>query len=169
MFKKEQLTSDTGVMKTKALFLEMSYHNKTSAIFTLKDEDYKGYKSLYCLYMEEGDITEYNFAMKVFGSWAHWKKLLDCGWFTPYIERWREELELKMKASALANIMDDAKDTLSKTKVSSNKYLLEKGWEPKDAKSKVGRPSKDAIKKEAKKLHQQQSDLEDDFNRLRLN
>jgi hypothetical protein len=60
--------------------------------------------------------------------------------------------------------MAEAK-TNSRESFMANRYLLERGWMPKDS-SKGGRPSKDAIRKEAHQIASEQVQVNDDFQRL---
>jgi hypothetical protein len=135
-------------------------------VYTLKDHDHEGFPSLYRLYMEYNDPTEWTFANGCLENWQHWEKLLNCNWFKPYAERWRKELELRMKSEALARILSESKTT-SKESFAASKYLLEKGWEPKESfKNQRGRPSKDEVKKAAQEIAQMDKRLEDDLNRI---
>lgn len=152
---------------TKALFLEQSYSDKTYIRFTLKNYDHEGLPSLYRLYMEEMDPTEVVFAQKHLGGWQHWKELQECIWFKPYLTVWREELELRLKAKALANIRSVSLDGESKSCYDANKFLLSGGWKtPEEKKSKVGRPSKEAIKQQAEQLFRQSQETESELERI---
>lgn len=148
-----------------ALFFEQTMADKSTVLYTLKDHDHNGYPSLYRLYMETNDPTEWRFATTYLDGWKHWELLQACVWFKPYIERWRRELELRMKSQALARIMAEAKTT-NKESFSANKYLLEKGWEPKDTASKRGRPSKEDIKQAARDELQIVNRISEDFDRI---
>jgi hypothetical protein len=163
-----------GVRLLRPLFYEWSstlgdkeVDQESFTLYTLKDVDWKGYPSLYRLYMEMGDVTEYNFATTYFESWDHWETLCACGWFKPYVERWRNELDVRIKAEALYRIKVEAQ-TNGKNAFMANKYLLEKGWEAKEGKAHRGRHSKDEIKNQAKIIAEEQKRLEDDANRLNL-
>jgi hypothetical protein len=149
----------------KALFWEEVGEDKSTVHYTLKDWDHEGYPSLYRLYMESNDPTEYKFATEHLESWDHWTMLCECNWFKPFINRWRKELEVRMKSNALAKIMAEAKAG-GKEQFSANKYLLEKGWEPKDSLGKRGRPSKEEIKKAAEEAFTTNSRISDDFDRV---
>ena len=71
-----------------------------------------------------------------------------------------------MKSRALAKIKQEAK-TGSKESFGANKYLLEKGWEPKEgSRNGRGRPSKDEIRKAAEAIAQTSSQLSEDYKRL---
>jgi hypothetical protein len=138
-------------------------------MYSLKDWDHEVdgvvYKSLYRLYMETNDPTEWKFANAFVDGWEHWEILCNCSWFRPFVVRWRKELELRMKSDALARIMRESK-TGSKESFQASKYLLEKGWEPKDTKR--GRPSKDEIAREARNVFEERERLENDFERLSI-
>jgi hypothetical protein len=156
----------------KGIFYEMTLSDKSSVVYTLKDQDHEGYPSLYRLYMETNDPTEWRFAQEHLDGWEHWEMLCETTWFKPYAQRWRKELELRMKSQALARIMSESK-TASKESFQANKYLLEKGWEPKEGQHQSnrpgrGRPSKDEINKAAKEIAHNQSRLEEDFQRLNI-
>ena len=164
--------SPQNVPLTKALFFETTLADKSTVLYSLKEKDHtvdgKTYPSLYRLYMEANDPTEYAVATKYFDGWYHWEVLCRCSWFQPYVNRWRSELELRMKSKALHRIMGEA-GTNSKNALAANKYLLEKGWEPKESpQSKRGRPSKEQIKQAASDLARAETTLLDDFSRIQI-
>lgn len=152
----------------KGLFFETTLADKSSVVYTLKDVDHEGFPSLYRLFMEIDDPTEWEVAQQLVDGWEHWEMLCNCTWFKPYVERWRKELELRFKSKALHKIRVESK-TGSKESFAANKYLLEKGWEPKDSsKHGRGRPSKDEVKKAATELAEADKRLLGDFERLGL-
>lgn len=155
-----------GIRLLKALFYETTGSEKDTVMYTLKDQDHLEYPSLYRLYMELEDWTEYTFARTYLDSWEHWEMLCNCNWFKPYVMRWRKELELKIKARLLNVLVQDSSDTTSKTCTSSTKYLLDQGWSKEKANAKRGRPSKDDIAQEAHRLASTENRLTDDYNRI---
>lgn len=124
-----------GRLLTQSLFLEYQYNMET-AIYSLSDEDkeYKGqvFPSLRRLYMEMSDPTEYEFATKYFYDWAHWLRICDNVFMAQYIDVWREELEVKIRAQAISRML----------KLESNfnaiKWAADGHWNVKR-----GRPSKE--------------------------
>lgn len=165
--------TDQGVFYTKSLFFETisSVADRGHVIYTLKAEDHNGLPSLRRLYLEEMDPTEYSFANKYLGGWDHWKKFLESDWFRPYLEAWREELEIKMKSLAYQKIMEEAKDDLSKNKIIANKYIVEtlrriQKNEDLGARNTKGRPDKASIDKQAFELAQQHQNISDDAIRV---
>lgn len=152
-----------GNRYTKAIFFEMTLADKGTVLFTLKDRDHQGYPSLYRLYMDFDDLTEYEFAMEYLEGWEHWKLLCECSWFKPFVNRWREELHLSHAASALRQVKRIAA-TNENGSMAANKYLLEKGWQKNI--DPVGRPSKEAIKRKAKEMILTEKEVDEDHKRI---
>ena len=146
----------------KGLFYE--YGETEWTRYTLKRQDYKGYPSLFRLYIESNDPTEYEFALAYLFDWKHWDTLCKWKWFLPLITEWREEMEIKLQAQALKNLRLMADDKTSKTYYQANKLLIDKGW--KEKKETTTRTAKDKIKKEAQILTEEALDLEEDFKRI---
>jgi len=158
--------NNQGVYFTKGLFYEQCLGDKSSVVYTLKDQDHEGFDSLYRLYMETEDLMEWDFANAYLGGWGHWKQLCQCSWFKPYIRRWREELELKVRASALRRIKAEAK-TNSKNAYTANKFLVDGAWKTKEEnKNTKGRPSKDQINKAANEMARNQNEIDEDLERI---
>lgn len=147
----------------KKLFFETTGggEDKAKVLYTLKDQDHEGFPSLYRLYMSEADPTEYIFATKYFDSYDHWKSLSSREWIKEIVARWREELDVKIRADALKRIISESKSA-SKNSFVANKYLLEKGW----IQAGKGRPSKESIQAAVKEEAQKSKVLEDDFLRV---
>ena len=147
---------------TRALFKETSdlmSRKKFSPEFTLKEHDIKGYKSMRALYLSYDDPTEYTFAIEVLGSWDHWQKLSNCTWFKDdYLEPWRFELEIKLRAQGI-NVMKGL--ALDKNKDAA-KWLAQGGW----GATKRGRPSKEEVEGERKIRARLKDDIEADAERL---
>lgn len=169
MSTKPSFRSPQGIYYTKGLFFETTLSDKSTVIYTLKNEDHEGYPSLYQLYMGMNDLTEWKFANEYLGGWEHWQKLCECSWFKDYINRWREELELKVRAEALSRIQTEAR-TNSKNAFTANKFLVDRGWKtPEEKKNPVGRPTKEAIARKAKELTLDGQDIDSDYERLLVN
>ena len=162
--------NDNNQKLLTALFIETVQKNGTRehfTLYTLRDQDYKGYPSLYRLYMEEGDVTEFRFASKHLESFEHWEALKACVWFKDHATRWAKELELKIRSDALAEIELVAANKDDKNAFNANKFLITGGWKSEqEKKSTVGRPSKALIKEEASKLFQASASVDDDIKRL---
>lgn len=157
--------NDIGAHLLNALFYEMVNADKSSVLYTLKDTDHAGYPSLYRLYMEADDPTEYTFALANLDGWAHWEKLTECGWFKPLVARWRRELEIRFRARALLNIRAVA-GSEGKDAYQANKFLVSGQWKESGPKRRAGQPSRDEIKSEAHRLAQISQSLDDDYDRI---
>lgn len=162
---KNKFKTPQGVLYLRGLFFEETGADKSTCVYTLKDEDHMGFPSLYRIYMEMEDPTEWRFANEALDGWKHWQSLCEASWFQKYLNRWREELELKMKGRALVEIQATASNPDSKNHYNANRFLLEGGWKDKPS-GKRGRPSKEEIKNEA---HRQISREVEDLKRIRLN
>jgi len=147
----------------KALFYEQTGADKGTVVYTLKDEDHEGFPSLYRLYMEASDPTEYQFAIRHLDGWEHWEMLCKCSWFKPYLSRWRRELEVKLRSDALAHIKDLSDLKNHKDSFAASKFLLEKKWIDKPTK---GRPKQEDIDKQAIILAEDENRLKEDFQRI---
>ncbi len=164
-----QFKNPVGIRYTKELFFEMTLADKTNVLYTLKEDDHMGYPSIFRLYLEEEDPTEYTFATKYFEGVDHWEKLCTSNWFTPYLVKMRHALELKLKSHAFASIKRDALDPESKSSSSSAKFILERGYEAVNPdKRKAGRPSKREIAEAARLENSFKEEIKDDFERIRL-
>lgn len=154
----------SGNRYLQGLFFEQTHADKSTVVYTLKDSDHLGFPSLYRLYMEEGDPLEFRFAQNHLDGYEHWLMLCDCTWFRPYVERWRKELELKIRSEALVRVIADSKSG-SRSSAASNRLLLERGWAREDRATK-GRPTKSDIKAEAKRLAEATTEQAADLARM---
>lgn len=160
-----------GALYTRGLFLEQSYlkNDKSMVQYTLRDEDHPdGYKSLYKLYIEEEDPTEYVFASKFLDSYDHWMMLCECTWFQEEAVRWRRDLTQKLKARAMTIVKSVAESDGHKNQFEAVKILLNGGWDRKEPKTKgPGRPTKEAIKGELRRQAEEDKELQEDFKRVK--
>lgn len=157
----------TGNFYTQSLFLELSYQDTSKAIYTLKDDDheYNGntYKSIKKLYLEIADPTEYAFAEQCFANWRHWKRISEnTGLLKPYIQEWRDELEIKLRSQAIKSIAIEASSD-NKGALQAAKWLADKGWIEKKG---AGRPTKEAVEGERKHRAAVKQQVEDDLERI---
>lgn len=157
-----------GAHLLKPLFLEQSYTDQSRVIYTLNYEDHpKGYPSLYRLYLELEDVTEYEFAKTYLDGMPHWRKLCKCSWFKPLLEEMRGDLQLKLQSRAIRGIAQEAASEESRNKFSALKYLADKGYvNTKDEKAKRGRPSKEEIEQEKKQILSEDTELNEILQRL---
>lgn len=161
-----------NVRLLKGLFFETQDADKSSVVYTLKDSEHMGFPSLYELYMDGDDLTEWSFATQYLDGWEHWEILCNCSWFKPFIDRWRREKEIRLKAQCLLRIHDIANEPTHNSSFTANKFLLDNAWklsgpegEPKQA-SRRGRPSKQDIKEQATVIANEKSLISEDAKRI---
>lgn len=157
---KSIMTDGMGRQITQSLFLEAGYSE--IAIYTLKEADYtfKG-RHLYSikrLYLEMEDTTEYVFATTYFLGWDHWKRIVSNRLFTGHVEGWRKELELKLRARGIQQMIAKAEEG----SLQAAKWLADAGWDVRAA----GRPSKEEVEGMKKQMASQESAYEKDYTRL---
>jgi len=161
-----KMKDNMGRYRTRSLFFETNaphLRDEYPPIYTLKEDTYKGYKSARQIYLMAKDPTEYKAAIALFGSWSHWNYMLaNCKWFLVKVEEWRAELEVMLRSESIDSIVADSNSD-SKSAISSNKWLADKGWEKNDQR---GRPSKAKVAKEAKILSRIEEDLAEDIARM---
>lgn len=155
-----------GAYMLQGMFYETTLADKSTVVYTLKDRDHEGFPSLYRLYMEADDPTEYHFAIANLDGWAHWERLLECSWFQPYITKWRRELEVRTRARSLLNIRAVAAQGDDKNSFQANKFLLNGSWKEGGPKRRAGAPSKEEIKNEANRLATIEQSLNEDLARI---
>jgi hypothetical protein len=148
---------------TSGLFYELYTNTLDFAIFTLDDDDKevkgKKLKSIKKLYMSCTDPTEYEFANKHLGGWAHWKELQECKLLIPYIDAWRDEMEIKLRAEAIKTIAVIAKTDKG---YQAAKFLADCGWKLRAA----GAPSKEEKEGHKKKMASVNTIINNDAKRL---
>jgi hypothetical protein len=138
---------------TTGLFYGLRDYDLKFAKFCLDEEDRvvdgKSLLSIKKLYMSCTDPTEYEFATKHLGGWAHWKALQETNLLIPYIAAWRDELEVKLRAESIKQIASLAK---TEKGYQAARYIADCGWKIRAA----GAPSK--AEKEGFKKQQERVD-----------
>jgi hypothetical protein len=131
---------------TQALFYEYRHQttSKVQAPYTLKDYDVhiggKTYRSMYMVYMSCD--SEYEAAIKLLGSYGHWKKLVAAKWFADYYARWEYERNVRDEAlarSVVVKLAEKGNVTAARTLFQNSK--THNPGEP-------GRPAKGGKRKE---------------------
>lgn len=167
----ESLKNSQGQPYLRRLFLETSYtiNDKSDIPYTLRDEDHpEGYKSLYLLFISAEDPTEIVFAEQYLDGYAHWVRLCESEWFKEYADRWRTELDLKLKYKAIEIVKQVATDPDHKNQFEAVKILLNTPWRDKPkAKDGRGRPSKAEVKGELKSRVEEELALQEELKRVK--
>lgn len=135
---------------TKGLFWENRMSDdKGPAVYTLRRTDRvdgdRTLPSLHRLYVEMGDIGEYQFATTYLDSWDHWVTLRGQAWFQPFYAEWKAELMHKLRAEALARVKVEAASG-GRSAFQANKYLIELAdKKPDTGRGQRGRPKNNTI------------------------
>lgn len=156
--------NEAGNYIQKDLFLETS-NRKEFVLYTLAREDNK-YPSLYRLYMEMEDFTEFEFANKYFESFQHWKVVSNASFFAAHISEWREELELKIKARNLKSLIKKAEADSSVAKYLLGNKWIEEAQQKNPGVNLRGRPSKEEIRAHLRLITMDQKEAENDLERI---
>lgn len=129
-----------GQFRTRSLFWEHRHPNY-KPFYTTKPYDHEGCISMYRKYMEIGDPTEYQVAIRLLGSWEHWQKLNGSKWFNELVTPWRKELKQKMESDRYWEMVQIKEDpnASDNAKLQATKWLAEHY----SKKPKRGRPSKE--------------------------
>lgn len=164
----------TNMLLTESLFKERNKSNYSKTIFTMAEQDDvpRGLYSFYRLYMEIGDMTEYEQAMQLLGSTQHWERICRCPWFKPLLKKCRTDLKNKERSSAIEQIKQTAVNTESDSiRLQALKFLAKEGVELLDKEPKVqkagrGRPSSAEREGELKRVSVEEKELQDDYERI---
>ena len=160
-YNREVLRDNQFRYRTTSLFLELN-GSTLEPIFNIKydiDYEFKGkiYYSLKKLYLALADPTEYIFASTYLYDYAHWKRMCSNQEIAPYVDSWREELELKLRANAIQEAIALSK----KGNYNAAKWLADRGWE-----AKRGRPTKAEKEARVKQDDRLYSDISEDLERI---
>ena len=139
---------------------------KYPPIFTLKDDDTASCVSLKRLYLAMEDVTEHRFATACLGSWEHWEAITNSWILKPHLEKWRELLELQLRAKYLSLIKEQAEGGDGPNALNATKYLLETTTS--FANKKRGRPSKGEKEAALKREVRDSQSIKNDAERLGL-
>lgn len=137
----KQFRGENGQYLTQGLFYEFRFQSSNETpMYNLGEFDYKDCKSMYKIYI--ACDSEYEAAMKLLGSWKHWEKLADCGWFKEHIDKWREEREIREAALSKKVLIEQTEE---------GNITAAKALHDISGKRKAGRPSKIEVTEERKK------------------
>ena len=160
-----------GPLPTQSLFAECpqsKVQSRRRPVYSLLGglSNKTGLPSAKDIYMELLDPTEYKPALAILGSWKHWKVLTESVFFTPYIESWREELEILLRSKGFVRMMETASNPDHRSSVAAAKYLSDRGW--KESSSPRGRPTKRELEKAKKAMLEAEKSVNEDAERLGL-
>lgn len=118
-------------------------------------------------YIELGDPTGYEIAMKYFRDYAYWTYLMKAPWFQDAKAIWDAELDAKIKSEALRKIREIAAGETPGA-LQAARYLEKAEYKVKgDLKPKRGRPSSDEVQGALAHEVESQRTLQADLERIR--
>lgn len=89
------------------------------------------------MFLDSRDPSEYSAAMEVVGDWDHWLTLRNHPNLKGHVDKWLQEMEVKMRSEAIQQLRMHAK---APGGTAAAKWLADKGYV--EEKVKVGRPRK---------------------------
>lgn len=159
---------DNTLQGAESLFIDFSQYRDTVTppVYTLQKEDGE-LPSLYKLYMECEDLTEWEFANKHLAGWDHFEVLLTSSKFVKHLDKWRRDLEQKLKSKAFKALQLIAEEG-GKNSFEANKLILNGKWKEatETIKAPRGRPSKRELDKIANEEHEATKSIREDLKRL---
>lgn len=115
--------------------------------------------SIHRLYVEEEDISEYQFATKYFYNFAHWELIKSRDWFMPHYNAMRHELEAKLESRSTRAMMGQIRSGTATQ--STLKYFADKEYASKkndhasnDPEAKPNMPDKNWLLSQATKTYE---------------
>jgi hypothetical protein len=147
--------------------INKSRHEEYPPLYTMAEESKMGLPSAYIIYMTSA--SEYEAAIKLLGSWTHWKRYLKNnefmhgprqpgpGW--EGLASWRQEKEIRDAAKAYTQLKRSAE--------MGNLQAQKEIWAV-NTKQKRGRPSQAEVEKAAAEQAQHTRELKDDLKRIKL-
>lgn len=158
-----------GHYRTESLFLERwrPLDDQRPVYSLLRDsrEDPKvpgrTIPSFQSAYIALGDPTGYKAAIDLLGSWKHWIKIRDKVWFKDHVDSWNAEIVANLNSQGLDAIVKAA----GRGDLKAAEYLMGYTQNGPALKAGRGRPSKAEITKEARRLAEDQQELDEDAAR----
>lgn len=92
------------------------------------------------VYLECRDPSEYSVAQALLGDWEHWQEVRNHVLIKPHVDKWADELDVKLRSEAIMQLKIHAK---SQGGIAAAKWLAEKGYTSDANKKNVGRPKKE--------------------------
>lgn len=134
---KHKLVDSTGRRLTTGLFEELA-DNPATAVFTLRE-----WRKVY---IDVADPTDYQAALCLIGDWDHWNLVAESPSFRACLERWRREVEIKLRSQA---ILEMVKQSRSPKGTQAAKWLAEAGFVVRDKRNKKNKEDEEQASKEA--------------------
>jgi len=168
---KSPFRSENNKYFTKQLFYE-TWQNlaidsrQIEPVFTLY-QDREGLINFGKKYVELADPTGVKITDQLLnGDYTHWTVMNNCKWFIAAKELWDKELDARLKAEAMDNLKEIMKEGMPAQRLAASKYIANQEY--RKTQSNRGRPSKQEVEKETKKMAEEERTILEDYNRIRL-
>lgn len=115
-----------GILFREQHALNPNKKDYSQTIYSFDEKE--GYIPLKELYLEISDPTEYKFAAMAFFNYKHYCQLMEYEFFKKFIDKCRDELELKLRCEAVNKIKDEALKGSGASSITAAKYVIERGW-----------------------------------------
>ena len=130
---RDKVTDTNGKNVVLALFKEFSRPDiKFKWVYTLPEVKQ--------MFLDARDPTEYAAAMSIVGDWDHWLLLRNHPNLKVHVDKWLEELAIKLRSEAVQDMVRHSKAVGG---TAAAKWLADKGYVEGGNKRAVGRPKKD--------------------------
>jgi len=149
--------NESNELVTCGMFLEFDSPDSWVQ-FTLAtyDQNHNGLlvPSIHRLYVEHNDLSEYDFAVTHFYSFAHWELVKSQSWFIDQYRLMRKELEAKLQSKSMRCMVNQI--TSGTATQATLKYFSDREFElPVQPETKADmKIDKDYVKQEAAKVHE---------------
>lgn len=107
------------------------------------------------MFLEARDPSEYAAAMTIVGDWDHWLMLRNHPNLKGLVDKWHEELQVKLRSEAIRDMVRHSK---AQGGTAAAKWLADKGYIDMDKKP-VGRPKKDTEPKPQPHIEEKLADV----------
>jgi hypothetical protein len=139
--------------------------------FTLYANNVPGCVNFGDRYVALEDPTGWKISMELLdGDYKHWQALMKCSWFREAKEVWDEALNAKLQTRGLDVIQEiargDSEEVTPAIRLQAAKFLATKGYLPPKEKSPRGRPSKEEVEGELKRVAELHTTVSEDLARI---
>ena len=116
-------------------------------------------------YVESEDPTGYKVSQKLLDGYRLWSILMKCTWFQTAKKLWDEEMDARLCSKGLEQMKDLLENGAPAQRAVAAKYFADKEYR-KDKTASRGRPSKEQVTAETRKIATVEKQVNDDFQRI---
>lgn len=162
--------SHSGMWLTGALFKERMVTTPADRmvyqpVFSFEG-DWPGLINCRKTFVELMDPTGYQWAVIYLDSWQHFEVLVKTSWFPKELEKWVNEINVKLEAETIRTARSIAADESDRNRLTAARFLH--SLTKPEAKPKRGRPSQAEVAAELQKEVQANSEFAQDMERMGL-